>query len=174
AFATGFGLEVIPCIQTLAHLKNLANWQPYFDHMDIDDILMVGDERTYTLIRKMLTFCKQVYETDRVHIGMDEAFRLGRGKYTDTYGYRSKHEIYLEHLKKVFDICEEVGVKPEFWADGFYDTDLPIEEIQAIFNGNQTPIYWEYSVAEKEPHGETMERSVLFIPCYHLCGMLQN
>lgn len=157
-FARGFGLEVIPCIQTLAHLRNLANWQPYFDHMDIDDILMVGDERTYTLIRKMLTFCKQVYETDRVHIGMDEAFRLGRGKYTDTYGYRSKHEIYLEHLKKVFDICEEVGVKPEFWADGFYDTDLPIEEIQAIFNGNQTPIYWEYSVAEKEPHEEKMKQ----------------
>lgn len=158
AFAKGFGMAVIPCIQTLAHLKNLANWRPYFDHMDIDDILMVGDERTYALIRKMLIFCKEVYETDRVHIGMDEAFRLGRGKYTDTYGYRSKHEIYLEHLKRVFDICDEVGVKPEFWADGFYDTDLPLEEIQAIFNGNQTPIYWDYYIPEKEPHAEKMKQ----------------
>lgn len=158
AFARGFGMEVVPCIQTLAHLKNLKNWQPYFDHMDIDDILMVGDERTYKLIRKMITFCKEVYETERVHIGMDEAFRLGRGRYTDTFGYRSKHEIYLEHLKKVFSICDEVGVKPEFWADGLYDTDLPLEEIRAIFNGNQTPIYWDYHIPEKEPHAEKMKQ----------------
>lgn len=156
SFARSFGLDVIPCIQTLAHLGNLANWRPYFDHMDIDDILMVGDERTYTLIRKMLTHCKEVFQTDRIHIGMDEAFHLGRGCYTDKNGYRSKHEIYLEHLKRVFAICEELGVKPEFWADGFYDTDLPIEEIKAIFNGNQTPIYWEYSIEEKGPHAEKM------------------
>ena len=157
-FARCFELEVVPCIQTLAHLKNLANWKPYFDHMDIDDILLVEDERTYALIRKMLMFCKEVYDTTRVHIGLDEAFRLGRGKYTDTYGYRSKHEIYVEHLKKVFAICEEVGVMPEFWADGFYDTDLPTHDIQAIFNGKQTPIYWEYSIAETAPHIEKMEQ----------------
>lgn len=157
-FARQFEMGVVPCIQTLAHLKNLANWKPYFDHMDIDDILLVEDERTYALIRKMLMFCKEVYDTTRVHIGLDEAFHLGRGKYTDTYGYRSKHEIYLQHLKKVFAICEEVGVLPEFWADGFYDTDLQIEDIQAIFNEKQTPIYWEYSVAETAPHIEKLEQ----------------
>ncbi len=158
SFAKQFDMEVIPCIQTLAHLKNLANWKPYFDHMDIDDILLVGDERTYALIRKMLLFCKEVYGTDRVHIGMDEAFHLGRGKYTDTYGYCSKHKVYLEHLKKVFAICAEVGVTPEFWADGFYDTGLSLQDIQAIFDGRQTPIYWEYSIAETAPHVEKLEQ----------------
>ena len=158
AFSKMFGVQMVPCIQTLAHLQNLANWRPYFDHMDIDDILMVGDERTYALIRKMITYCREVFETERIHIGMDEAFHLGRGRYTDVNGYRSKHEIYLEHLKNVFAICQELGMKPDFWADGFYDTDLPLEDIKAIFNGNQLPIYWEYSIEEKEPHAEKMRK----------------
>lgn len=157
-FADIFDFEMVPCIQVLAHLKNLANWKPYFDHMDIDDILLVGDERTYALIRKMLTYCKEVFHTDRINIGSDEAFRLGRGVYTDKNGYRTKHEIYLEHMQKVFAICKEVGLKPEFWADAFYDTDRPDEEVQAIFDGSQTPIYWEYSIAEKEPHIEKMRK----------------
>lgn len=150
--------EMVPCIQVLAHLRNLANWKPYLEHMDIDDILLVGDERTYALIRKMLTYCKETFHTDRINIGSDEAFRLGRGVYTDQNGYRSKHEIYLEHMNKVFEICRELGLKPEFWADAFYDTDRPDEEVQAIFDGTQTPIYWDYYKDDKAYHVEKLKK----------------
>ena len=146
AFADNFQFEIVPCIQTLAHLKHLANWKPYFDHMDIDDILMVGDERTDRLIRKMLRFCKEVFHSKRINIGCDEAFRLGRGRYTDTYGYKSKHELYLEHLSKVFQMCKEEGLSPEFWSDGLFceDFDLSMERVQSIFDGEQMPIAWSY------------------------------
>lgn len=157
-FAEIFGIEVVPCIQTLAHLKNLANWKPYFDHMDIDDILLAGDERTYQLIRKSLQFCKRIFRTKRINIGTDEAFRLGRGKYTDVYGYRSKHEIYLEHLKRVFTLCREEGFEPEFWADAFYDTQCSQEEIQQIFDGTQYPICWEYSSEDVDWYVEKFTR----------------
>ena len=158
AFADIFGFEMVPCVQTLAHLRRLNNWIMYYDHMDIDDILMVGDERTYALICKMVAYCKEVFETNRIHVGMDEAFHLGRGRYTDTNGYRSKHEVYLEHLRRVFAICKELGMRPDFWADGFYETDLSLEEIKEIFDGSQMPIYWEYSIEEKEPHAQKMSQ----------------
>ena len=158
AFAEVFHMEIVPCIQVLAHLKNLANWKPYYDHMDIDDILLVDDERTYALVRKMLMFCKETFRTDRINIGSDEAFHLGRGKYTDEFGYCPKHEVYLKHMKKVFAICKELGLKPEFWADAFYDTKQPTEEIKSIFDGDQTPIYWDYYSTEKEYHAEKLEK----------------
>ena len=158
SFADIFKLEIVPCIQVLAHLKNLANWRPYYDHMDIDDILLVDDERTYALIRKMLTFCKETFHTERINIGSDEAFHLGRGKYTDQYGYCPKDEVYLKHMEKVFAMCKEFGFKPEFWADAFYDTKMPIEKITALFDGEQTPIYWDYYREEKEYHQEKMTR----------------
>lgn len=156
-FSKIFGVEIVPCIQTLAHLKRLANWKPYFDHMDIDDILLVDDERTYSLIRKMLTFCKEVFDTERINIGMDEAFRVGRGKYTDIHGYSPKHEVYIRHVKKVFEICRELDLKPEFWADGFFDLDLSENEAKEIFDGSQMPIFWSYLVGGREKYTKRYE-----------------
>ncbi len=150
AFAQAFQFEMVPCIQTLAHLKRLANWKPYFDHMDIDDILLVGHEKTYELIRKCFRFCKEIFLTKRINIGLDEAYHIGRGRYTDMYGYKSTHEVYLEHMKKVFAICKEEGLEPEFWADSFYDSDLTEEERKELFDGSQLPIVWRYGYHEAE------------------------
>ena len=147
AFADIFQMEMVPCIQTLAHLKPLANWQPYYDHMDIDDILLVGDERTYNLIRKSLQFCKEFFHTKRINIGGDEANRLGLGKYRNIHGMRPKHDIYIEHMKKVFEICKEEGFEPEFWADGLYNAADAEEENKKLFDGTQTPIVWKYGVS---------------------------
>lgn len=38
------GMEVIPCIQTLGHLDRIKKWPQYKEIMDIDEILLVGDE----------------------------------------------------------------------------------------------------------------------------------
>lgn len=150
AFADRFRFGVVPCIQTLAHLKTLANWKPYYDHMDIDDVLLTGDERTYRLIRKCIRFWKEICHTKRINIGSDEAYRQGRGKYTDIYGYKSTPEVYLEHMKKVFEICKEEGVEPEFWADAFYDSKFSKEEVENLFDGTQLPIVWRYRYTEAE------------------------
>lgn len=150
AFADMFQFEMVPCIQTLAHLRCVSLWKPYIDHMDHDDILLTNDERTYNLIRKSLRYCKDIFHTKRVNIGSDEAYHLGRGAYTDIYGYKNTHKVYLEHMKKVFDICKEEGVEPEFWADAFYNTDQPEEEIKSLFDGTQLPIVWRYRHTEAE------------------------
>lgn len=156
-FARDFGFRMVPCMQALAHLGHLANWLVYAEHMDLNDILLVNDERTYALIRKCIRYCKEVFGEKRINIGTDEAFRLGRGKYTDVYGYESKHEIYLKHLKKVFEICKEEGMEPEFWADAFYETECATEEVQAIFDGTQVPIYWDYYSKDKAYHEKRMD-----------------
>ncbi len=48
AFASKLGMEIIPCIQTLAHLNALKRWGTV--PFDCDDILMTDEERTYELI----------------------------------------------------------------------------------------------------------------------------
>ena len=40
-FADSLGIEVVPCIQTLAHLNQFLRWdQPAADYLDLDDILL--------------------------------------------------------------------------------------------------------------------------------------
>ena len=76
AYAKTFGIELVPCIQTLAHLHNALKWPLGETVKDTADILQVGKEEVYTLIEKMLCSVKESFSTNRVHLGMDEAAQL--------------------------------------------------------------------------------------------------
>ena len=43
-YATMFGIELIPCIQTLAHMSTALRWPDFDGYKDSEDILLVGDE----------------------------------------------------------------------------------------------------------------------------------
>ena len=86
-FAKESGIEVVPCIQTLAHLATISKWNKF--PMDTPDTLMVDDEATYELIDKMFSTLSGIFSSRKIHIGMDEAHNLGRGKHLDKFGYES-------------------------------------------------------------------------------------
>ena len=86
AFAKKNGVELMPCIQTLAHLNQIFRYPKYQKINDANDILLVDDERTYELIEKMIATCAECFTSRNIHIGMDEAHMLGRGRYYDLYG----------------------------------------------------------------------------------------
>ena len=51
SYAESLGIEIIPCIQTLAHLNGTIRWEQI--PVDYDDIMLVDDDRTYELIERM-------------------------------------------------------------------------------------------------------------------------
>lgn len=101
------GLELVPCIQTLAHLGGIARWNEYSKTcIDFGDILLAGEERTYELIEKMFQTCAECFTSRRINIGMDEAHMVGLGKYLDRHGYENRFDILLNHLTRVAQIAE--------------------------------------------------------------------
>ncbi|MDY2879776.1 MAG: hypothetical protein SOT34_02390, partial [Candidatus Borkfalkiaceae bacterium] len=60
-FAALFGIELVPCIQTLAHLARIFfHWKEYtMKIQDKGDVLLVGEERTYRLIENMIRTCRE-------------------------------------------------------------------------------------------------------------------
>ena len=44
AYCNEIGIELIPCIQTLAHLNAIFKWQEYIEIRDCDDILLCGND----------------------------------------------------------------------------------------------------------------------------------
>ena len=66
-----FGIELVPCIQTLAHLATTLRWG-YADGMkDTGDILLIDEEKTYEFIEEMIKTSRECYKTDKIHNGMD-------------------------------------------------------------------------------------------------------
>lgn len=154
AYAASFGIDVIPCIQTLAHLGTALRWWHQYGYMtDIDDILLVDHPHTYELIEEMIKACRAGFRSKRIHVGMDEAENLGRGKYRNYHGNPDSFDVICGHLRKVMDICEKYDFRPMIWSDMFfklvagneayYQADLPDEVLSKVPAGVDL-VYWNY------------------------------
>ena len=157
------GVEVIPCIQTLAHLNQPLRWhKSYGEITDVGDILLAGESRTYELIENMFKSLRKSFTSNYVHIGMDEAEMIGRGKYFNKHGYRNHLEILNEHLSKVIEIAKRYNFKPIMWSDMFfklatggeyYDIHANVtEEVKAAVPKEVGLVYWDYYHDDKETY----------------------
>lgn len=155
AYADEKGMEVIPCIQTLAHLNAIFHWNVYKDVHDCTDILLAEEEKTYELIDKMLDCVKTCYRSPYVHIGMDEAHMVGLGKYLDKNGFQNRFQILSRHLKRVSEMVTERGLKPIIWSDMYFrlknhgvyskleGVEIPTPE-EAAIPPEVALTYWDY------------------------------
>ena len=154
-YADQFGIEMIPCIQALAHMKNTLRWEAMAGMQDTDDILMVGESEVYRFVEACIRRATEPFLTKRVHLGMDEAWSLGLGKYLHKNGYHPKSEIMAAHLEQVAQICRKLGLEPMIWSDMYLRMssqnndyyDLPLD---ADLSGAVKPpadvalVYWDY------------------------------
>lgn len=169
AYAKSKGITLIPQIQTLAHLGHLFRWQPYWDLRDIDQVMLVGEPKVYELIEKMIKTMAECFSGKIIHLGMDEAFRLGRGKYYDLHGDRNRVDIMKEHLAKVLEICKKYDVVPEMWGDmyfrmayGAYERgDLTCDNSEEVAKSIDPTVkihYWDYYSLEKSHYDDFIDR----------------
>ena len=178
-FGKIFGVELVPCIQTLAHLQTTLKWKYAQGMCDTNDVLLIGEEKTYEFIEEMIKTTRECYETDKIHIGMDEAMGVGLGKYLQLNGYEDRYEILSKHLKKVIEITNKYNFKPMMWADMFFrfcskigaypvpDVVIP-DNITEFIPEEISLVYWDYYTFEEETYDamiklhKKMERDVVF------------
>ena len=122
-YAYARGIELVPCIQTLAHLGNLVKLPHYWDIVDVNDILLIDEPKTYALIEKMFASIRSSFRTKLVNIGMDEAHMVGLGKYLDKHGYENRTQLLLRHLTKVLEIAHKYDFHAHMWSDMFFRLD---------------------------------------------------
>ena len=70
AYGKTKGVELVPCIQTLAHLGCLVKWYPYNEFTDCSNILLIDDDRTYALIEKMFATMRECFDSKYINIGI--------------------------------------------------------------------------------------------------------
>lgn len=153
-YAFSIGVELIPCIQTLAHLNAAFRWQEYRKIQDCDDILLLNEERTSELLLHMFETTSGCFRSRRIHIGMDEAHRIGLGRYLDKHGFTNRYELLLRHLHDVCRMAKQFGYEPIMWEDMFfrlahgeYFSDHVVdfsEEIKKKIPSDITMVYWDY------------------------------
>ena len=157
-YADQKGIELIPAIQTLAHLNAIFRWGKYSNIRDCNDILLASDEGTYQLIEDMFSTLEKNFSSRIVNIGMDEAHMLGRGKYQDLHGYEDRFDILLNHLIKVAEIAKKHGFTCIMWGDMFFrllggnyeeDDGMVSDKVKKLIPDNVELVYWDYYSTDK-------------------------
>lgn len=169
AYAADLGIEMFPCIQTLAHLEQALQWPTYRDMIDLGGILLAGDERTYAFVEKLIVTASAPFRSKRIHLGMDEAHGLGSGRYRQRFGEKRPFDIMTAHLERVLAITRKLGLKPMMWSDmwfrigskhdDYYDRESVIpEDVIGMIPKDVTQVYWDYYHRDEEFYREWIAR----------------
>ena len=164
-----YGIELVPYIQALAHFNSLTRHYAMDGLFDTADILMVGEERTYEFLEALIKTVSECFKTRSVHLGMDEAYMLGRGKYLDKHGHRARFEIMNEHLARVLKICEKYGLRPMIWSDMYFAQVVETqyggeiaEEVAAGVPAGVELIYWDYYHTSEPYYASMIQKHRVF------------
>lgn len=163
-FAFDLGIELIPHIQTLAHMQEALHWKYYTPIKDYDACLLVGEEKTYEFIKDVMSTVSKYFRTNKMHLGMDEAFHLGRGEFLTRNGYKDITDIMKEHLERVSAIADELGIIPMMWdhmyfrtfgtrKDNQYGATVP-EETKKMVPKNMINVYGDYYKLSEEVYSD--------------------
>jgi len=171
-YAYSIGIEVIPAIQTLAHLNGMFEWPAFYELQDCNDIMEVGSEKVYAMIDDMLSAVKSTFRTNKINIGLDEARMLGSGRYLENNGYKERYMIMSDHLKRVKELCMKHGYQPRMWSDMFFrmlnrgvykvkGTQIPKEVADSV-PPELILVYWDYVQPNVENYDEMFRQHTAF------------
>ncbi|MBQ8404622.1 MAG: beta-N-acetylhexosaminidase [Clostridia bacterium] len=175
-FAASVGIELVPFIQTLAHVGSLKRWREYRHKIfDIDDIMLVDEPRTYELIENIFSTLEKTFRSRLVHIGMDEAHNIGLGKYKDIHGYEERYSLLMRHLGKVCEIARAHGFESTMMANDLFFSlapgvfctdeirDFPPEITEKVPHGCEM-VYWDYFATDPARYDAMMISSKKLSP----------
>ena len=161
-YADALGIEQIPCIQTLAHLTDALKW-PCFSGMREDKAcLLPGEDRVYAFLEDAILAATAPVRSRRIHIGMDEAMKLGRGNYFDKHGSVNAGEIMLAHLQRVMEILRRHDLEPMLWGDMFFQRIYGKDSYYKQDYGDQKAVTTPVTL----PNGMTVEADLSYLEAY--------
>ncbi|KAE8264166.1 hypothetical protein A4X09_0g7041 [Tilletia walkeri] len=161
-YAYMFGIELVPCIQTLGHLGQVLQWPRFLSLRDTSEVLLAAPTHppTATLVAQMLDAATAPVRSKRIHLGMDETHGLAMGRYHQLYNAREGRdasEVFVRHLQVVQDLCQEKGLKGMIWSDmlfclharqnsllGYYDSTAPPTSTATSLPKQTDLVFWDY------------------------------
>ena len=157
-YAFEYGMEIMPCLECYGHMEKYLIWPEAAPVKDTASVLLAREEKTFALVEEIIRVTSSCLRTKRIHIGMDEAWSMGRGAFMDKHGYVPPFDIFNEYMERLMQIVNKYGLTAMMWSDmyfrnksakgGYYDTGVEFteEDIRKIPEGIEL-IFWHYGEA---------------------------
>ena len=154
-YAFEYGIELIPCLECYGHMEKYLIWGEAAPIKDTEKVLLAREEKTFMFLDQLIRETSSCFRSNRIHIGMDEAWGMGRGKFMDKHGYVEPFQIFSEYMERLIGITNKYGLKPMMWSDmyfrngsathQYYDADTVIPDSVASRIPKEVQlVFWHY------------------------------
>lgn len=160
-YAYEYGIEVIGCLECYGHMSAYLKWGEAAPIKDTASVLLAREDKTFEFLDELIGHVSSCLRSKRIHIGMDEAWDMGRGAFLDRNGYVPPIDIFNEYMERLITITDKYGMTPMMWSDMYFrassadgnqyykkDTVISEETKKSIPEGVQM-VFWHYG---EEPH----------------------
>lgn len=191
AYCKGKGIELVPCVEVLAHLDQIFRWSTYAKINDCGGVLLADEPRTYEFLDNIFASVSKAFSSKKINLGLDETMLLGQGKFLQKHGYEEKSSIFLRHLAKIKTLTDKYGFQPMMWSDMFFRLENKGEyAVQSPTMSKETVakkpqgidlVYWDYNARSPEVFRDMLRAHKQFgkTPrwagaCWSFVGMLPH
>ncbi|KAJ1854242.1 hypothetical protein LPJ76_004194 [Coemansia sp. RSA 638] len=173
-YAFAMGIEVVACIQTLGHLGQMLQWPRYAGLRDTNEVILSRAPETYAFLEKLIKAASAPLRSKRIHIGMDEAYGVGEGRFRGLYGQVEGTAIFVEHLGRVHAICAQLGLRAMIWSDMLFCLAAKNNALYAYYDQSNNPaealsrvegipsdidlVFWDYYHTQPEIYARKIQQ----------------
>lgn len=158
--AFSLGIELIPCIECYGHMEKYLIWGEAAAIKDTDRILLAREERTFDFLDSLISTVSSCVRSRRIHVGMDEAWDMGRGKFLTKHGYVPPFRIFNEYMERLIAITRKHGLRPMMWSDMYFrvctdnnayyeEATVVTPEVASHIPEEMDLVFWHYG---EKPH----------------------
>ncbi|MGL5021053.1 MAG: family 20 glycosylhydrolase [Mycoplasmatales bacterium] len=169
-YADNYNIQIIPAIQTLAHLSNFLQWDDSNVAREDEHCLLISVERNYDFIESVIKKCAYLFKSNKIHIGLDEADGVGVGSSYELFNKPDKFTMFCDHIDRVVNITDKYNLNPIIWSDMFFhllandtkkrywntNVDFSKESLYK-FNHNIDLMFWEYGAEDQKWYEEIFD-----------------
>ena len=154
-YAYEYGIEAIPCLECYGHMEKYLMWPEAKNIKDTAGVMMAREDETFEFVEQLIATVSSAFRSKRIHIGMDEAWDMGRGEFLNKHGYVPAFDIFNEYMERLIAITNKYGLTPMMWSDmyfrvqtknnAYYEADIVIpEETKKLIPKEVELVFWHY------------------------------
>ena len=156
-YCFAYGIEIVPCLECYGHMEKYLFWGEAYDIKDTSSVLLAREPKTFAFLDELIKTVSSSVRSKKIHIGMDEAWDMGRGRFLTKHGHVQPFEIFNEYMESLIAIVDKYSLTPYMWSDMYFrfcdtsgyqlyygkDFNIP-PEVVAKIPKNMQLVFWHY------------------------------
>ena len=157
AYAKKYYIEVIPVVESLAHMENTLNNPKYAGLAEVagSGTLCPASDESFALIRNIIDEIAEAFDGKYFHCGLDESSVVGQGKSAEAVKEKGIERVYADYYTRLDSLVKGHGKTMMMYAD----IVLNHPKVMDLLPKDIIMMYWDYGDAVRHPGFDTLAKS---------------